>query len=200
MLHINSFGKLLVIDRSNNVVIAVFKSHELAKFVSGTILDTYVIQVGDWLTNTINPDWLTDKCWVKYHARVFTEYTEITEDLRAKRDWARLRARGYWILLEQATILEHSYNNLSDLNIEDLTYYNLFRKEFIEKHSVSTGMSLLESEKHLDFLADSLKSLHFRKQTLIWKYSRSLKDIKTESEFIIWRDSVLNETVGIGQV
>lgn len=202
MLHINYFGTTFVIDKATDVVVFSHRSNETAKFIVSSILDTAAVQQGDYITKELNPQWLTTNYWIKHiGSGRYTEYKEeITQNLLNKRQYSILRARGYYLLLEQATIIGHSYDNLSDLSIDDLPMFLLNKEKFIQEYAKCTDISLEISSKHLTFLSDSLLSSYFRKQTLIWKYMPSLRLIKTEDDYTVWKASVLQETIGLGQV
>lgn len=202
MLHINYFGITLVVDKTTNLILYSTRSNETAKFVVSSILDTAVIQQGDYITKNIDKEWFTEKYWIRHDSGgKFTQYIDsVPTDVVKKREIAIRRARGYYLLLEQATIIGTSYDNLSDLSTDDLPMYLLNKEQYIREYAQSKGMSLDIAEKQLTFLAESLISVYFRKQTLIWKYGTSLKTIETEQEFIDWKNNVIRETVGLGQV
>lgn len=202
MLDINYFGMTFVVDKATNVVLHSLKSNEIAKFVVSSILDTAAVQQAPFLTNQVNPDWFTNKFWIKHlGGGKFEEFTGIiTPELIKKREVALLRTRGYYLLLEQVTILGCSYDNLSDLNSYDLPMFYLNKDLYIREYSRSMNIPYDISSKHLNFLADSLLSAHLRKQSLLWKYSNTLKAVNTEDDLREWRETVIRETVGLGQV
>lgn len=191
-----------VVDKATNFILTSHRSNEIAKFVVSSILDTAAIQQGDYITSSINPKWFTDKYWIKHESKGrFVEYTDtVPSEIILKREIAIRRSKGYYLLLEQASILGCSYDNLSDLSVDDLPMYLLNKEQYIREYSTCMNVSYDIASKHLNFLAESLMSVHFRKQTLIWKYGASLKTVETDQEFTIWRDSVIRETIGLGQV
>jgi hypothetical protein len=191
-----------VVDKATNVILYSSRSNETIKFVVSSILDTAAVQHGDFLTRLVDKDWFTDQFWITHDGGgKFSEYKyEITSELIKKREIAYRRAKGYYLLLEQATIVGCSYDNLSDLSTDDLPMYYLHKEQYIKEYARCMNMSVESAGKHLNFLAESLLSVHFRKQTLIWKYGNLLKLVETELDFLAWRKDVLNETVGIGQV
>jgi hypothetical protein len=154
------------------------------------------------MTKNVNQSWFTDQHWIyHYGTGQFSEYSGIiTPELIKKREIAYRRARGYYLLLEQATIVGCSYDNLNDLSIDDLPMYYQYKEQYIAEYSQCMNVPIEIASKHLNFLAESLLSAHFRRQTLIWKYSHSLRLVNTEEEFIKWKGDVIRETVGLGQV
>jgi hypothetical protein len=202
MLHINYFGMTCVVDRATNIVLSSHHSNEIAKFVTCSILDTAAHQIPNHRLSAINKEWFTEKCWIKHVDRNgFVEYVDpLTPDLISKRKKALLRSKGYYVLLEQATIVGCSYDDLSDLSTHDLPMYNANKEQYINEFSICMNVSKDIARKHLDFLAESLMTAHFRKQTLIWKYGATLKTVETDEDYAMWLETVLRETVGLGQV
>ena len=191
-----------VVDKATNLILYSTRSNETAKFVVSSILDTAAIQQGDYITKNIDKEWFTEKYWIRHDSGgKFTQYIDsVPSDIVKKREIAIRRARGYYLLLEQATIIGCSYDNLDDLSTDDLPMYLLNKEQYIKEYAHSLDISLDIASKHLNFLAESLTSVYFRKQSLIWKYSRTLKTVETEQDFITWKNSVIRETVGLGQV
>jgi len=191
-----------VADRATDVILYSSRSNETVKFIVSSILDTSAVQYGDYMTRSVNQNWFTDQYWIyHYGTGQFSEYTgTITPELIKKREIAQRLAKGFYLLLEQATIVGSSYDNLSDLTTDDLPMFYQHKEQYITEYARCMNMTIEVASKHLNFLAESLLSVHFRKQTLIWKYSNSLRLVETEQEFLTWKTTVINETVRIGQV
>jgi hypothetical protein len=202
MLPINYYGKSFVIDRSTNIILFIHVSNEIAKFVSSCIMDTAVEQYDTYFTKNIRQEVLDNSAWAKvsYRPMAFTDVIDPPEKAIQGRARARMMAHGFYILQGQVTIVSNSYDNLGDLNLEDLPLYMLYKDRFAAEYAATKTIPLESAKKHLEFLADSLTSVYFRKQTLVWEYAASLKTVQTNEQFDSWRESLLKETVGLGQV
>lgn len=202
MLDINFFGYSYVIDKESGIVLYIHASNEIAKFVTSSILDSYTLQLSRHRTKDMDPSWFMNDKWIQVDHRInFSLYTGVINPTMVyKKDIAILRARGYYMLLEQATIMECSYDNLSDLSSTNLPMYLLNKEKYISEYSLHKNVSIDISRKHLEFLSDSLISEHFRKQTLLWKYGSALKSVNTPDEYKKWETSVLLETLGSSRV
>jgi hypothetical protein len=167
------------------------------------MLDTFTLQFHDVLLNRFDPSLFDESKWaMQLQGPTFKELSSDAdlELLSRKRSRAKLLQRGYFILLDQTTGIETSFDCMSDLSSFDLPMYTLNKDEYIKQFAQYREMSIEESTKHLEFLADSLMSVHFRKQTLVWKYSKTLRDVHTEEQLLKWRETLLTETIYLGQV
>lgn len=202
-MDIDSFGRTFLIDQATSLVIFTTKYNAIAKFLSSTILDSRTLQLGDHYLPTVNFDlsWNVNTIWVKFHKNSFSEYKEsISHELSAKRNQCGILNKGYYLLLEQTQILDKSFDNISDLSIENLPYYHLYKDAYIQKFSDARNVPINEAKKHLEFIAECLKSIHLRKQELLWKYSNLLRTVQNENDYIGWRTLLLRETIELGQV
>ncbi len=201
-LSINYFGKSFIIDRLSNLVIITSNSNEIAKSVSSSLLDTFVIQIGDYAIHKVKQEWLSNEAWIKCdNDGNFTEYTDtVPPKVLEKRQIALIRRKACYLLREQAAIAGAVFDNLSDLSKEDILFYLENKESYVKMFSKATGASIEESSKHLNFLSESLMSAQLREKYLLWKYMPSLRKICSENDYDNWKTDLLRETVTLGKV
>lgn len=206
-MDIDNFGRTILIDRSTRAAILTTKYSEICKFVAGCILDTHTIQISDTKLNKIDPtlsaDLYNDEKWIiQLPGPIFQPLTDdsVLEILKEKRERAKLLQRGYYILLEQTSAIETLFDSMSDLSSFDLPMFIMNKEKYIEAFSLARTISFEEAEKHLNFLSESLLSVHLRKKSLFWKYSNTLRSVKNNNDFDIWLHSLLTETLYLGRV
>ena len=191
-----------MIDRATNVILSSHKSNEVAKYISSTLLDTYTRQLSDnfftGIENTlfVGEMWATiDKKW-----KIVKLDNCVSELNIEKRMLAYLRTSGYAFLLEQASILGTSYDSMGALDSSNLPIYLADKERYETEYSIAMNISLPIATKHLNFLADSLQSIYFRQQSLLWKYSHTLRSVNNSQQLAVWKEEVFKETIGLGQV
>lgn len=201
MLNINSIGRSFIVDKPTGFVIAIAKSNEIAKFVSSTFMDCFAVQVHDYRLKNIDPSYLTNDKWLTYHSGQIKEHNnEVIQQFIDIRKIANLRRDGCQTLYERILISECSYDNLSDLNSENLVFYLLNKDIYINEYAKIKSISAESAKKHLNFLADNLIDIKLRSQIIFWKFSNTLKNVSTPDDLVKWKDSLFLETVGIGAV
>lgn len=200
-MNIDRFGTSYVVDRRTGLVILAAISNRVAKFISGSLLDTFVSQLSPSLEPESLRNWEKSGAWIQIKNGVISAPSQpISQGLLDARRVANMRRRGYLFLMEQATILGASYDSLADLQADDLPMCHLDKEKYVRTYADAIGVSILEAEKQLEFMIDNLLMIHLKKQSLIWKYSKRLRQAMTQSEFDAIRNDILAETIGIGQV
>lgn len=202
MLHINTFGTTFLIDKSTDLILLNTKSNEAAKFISSAILDTYAAQLPTAIVDSIPTEWLTNhKKWILFGKDGKLSESKILPSLQniENRKIAYLILNGYFMLSSNATLLGTSFDNLSDLNSEDLALYSLHKERYIKEYAIHKNIDTTTAKKHLDFLEESLLDVQFRKQTLMWRYGDLLKKIKSASDLEYLKSAIINE-VRVGKV
>jgi hypothetical protein len=126
--------------------------------------------------------------------------TQIPISIIEKSNRSTLLMRGYYLLLHQVKVMETSNDDIAELSTEQLLLYTLNKDRFVYEYANLENLSTDIAEKHLAFLAESLLSLKFRGQQLMWQYSKTLRNVYTSAELEIWNNSILTDTVYIGQV
>ena len=203
MIYIDTFGKSFVIDRKSNAILLSETHNEIAKHVSGIMLDTYVLQLHENVTeDTINI--LSDSS--SEFARFNTEFKIIKfdplfpEEVKTKKNRARMLRIAISLLLEQAVIAGSACDNISSLSSFDFFMYSIYKEKYIEQYAESMNIDAEQAQLHLDFLHNSMLSFHFRKSTLIWKNLEKLKNVFSKEEYIVWKTNLLDDTVKLGRV
>ena len=108
MIDVNFFGRTFVVDGGTGICLAIFRTNEIAKFVSSSILDSYVIQANDYVLKVIDPFWLSGDTWIRFdkYGNIHLHKKEIPQGLIEKKILIEVRRKGYYMLLEQATVIE----------------------------------------------------------------------------------------------
>lgn len=202
MLSVNYFGKSFIIDRLSYLVITTSNSNEIAKSVSSTLLDTFVIQIGDHAIHKVKPEWISGAVWAKCDINAnFSDYTDVVPDeIIKKKEIALIRRKACYLLREQAASAGAVFDNLSDLSTSDILFYQGNKELYIKMFSKATGTNLETSERHLDFVCESLISAQLREKFLLWKHMPGLRKIFSEDDYNAWKVDLLRDTVTLGKV
>ncbi len=199
MMAIENFGESLIFDRATGYVIVAVKSHQLAQFMNSAVLDTATHLLSSHLAKKylFQPPGTE---LILHPGRIEITRVPPPQHVLDKRSRINILRPGYWFLMEQATIIETSFDGYDFLNSSDALNYMLMKGPYVEAYALTSDVSLEVAEKHLDFLARNLMKLHARKKQLMHKYSVKLRKVHTQKEYDEWMQELYNEVIGLGRV
>lgn len=190
----------IIIDRITQIVLGSDSNIDLVKLVSSSILDTFVICLPNSSipSKLINLDFRTiNQENLKYTGGA--SFSEIKDRIdlvsEEKQKLFLFRKFAAQKLLDRIKITSTSFDYMSDLNINDILFYENYKDDFVNLYSSINNCNLNDAKKHLDLVNQSNKMMLLKKYDLLWKYTPTLKDITDKKTLDKWTEQFQIDTV-----